>query len=41
MTYEYFLIRLEQKIQEKLKEGEAVKSVQVLKNNGEELDGFF
>ena len=40
MTYEYFLIRLEQKIQEKLKEGEAVKSVQVLKNNGVELDGF-
>lgn len=40
MTYEYFLVRLEQKILERLEEGEAVKKVRVLKNNGVELDGF-
>lgn len=40
MTYEYFLTCLEQKILEKLEEGERVQRVQVLKNNGVELDGF-
>lgn len=40
MTYEYFLMHLEQKILERLEKGEVVKRVQVLKNNGVELDGF-
>lgn len=40
MTYEDFLMRLEQNILERLKEGEVVKRVRVLKNNSVELDGF-
>lgn len=40
MTYEYFVMRLEQKIMEGLRKGELVKRVRVLKNNGVELDGF-
>lgn len=40
MTYEYFLMRLEQNIRKRLETGEMVKKVRVLKNNGVELDGF-
>lgn len=40
MKYEYFLMRLEQKVLERLKDGEEVRRVRILKNNGVELDGF-
>lgn len=40
MTYEYFLMRLEEVIQERLEEGEIVRRVRILKNNHVELDGF-
>lgn len=40
MTYEDYLTHLEKKILERQKEGEKVKRVQVLKNNGVKLDGF-
>ena len=40
MTYEYFLTRLEQMVMERLREGETVKKVRVLKNNDVWLDGF-
>lgn len=40
MTYEYFLTCLEQAVLEALREGESVRRVRVLKNNGVELDGF-
>ncbi|MBR5509317.1 MAG: hypothetical protein IKV59_04630 [Lachnospiraceae bacterium] len=40
MTYEYFLLRLEERILDCLKEKESVRRVQVLKNNGVKLDGF-
>ena len=40
MTYESYLLYLEQKIQERMSQEEEVKSVRVLKNNSVELDGF-
>ena len=40
MTYEYFLDRLEQLIQEHKDADETVKRVRILKNNGVKLDGF-
>ncbi len=40
MTYEYFLLQLEEKIMDCLKGKESVRRVQVLKNNGVKLDGF-
>ncbi len=40
MTYEDFLMHLEQKIMGKLEEGETVKRVRILKNNNVKLDGF-
>lgn len=40
MTYEYFLIQLENKIRTYLEGDEKVRRVQVLKNNGVRLDGF-
>lgn len=40
MTYEYFLLQLEEKIHAYLEENETVRRVQVLKNNGVRLDGF-
>lgn len=40
MTYEAYLIRLEQKILERVTTEETIKSVRILKNNGVELDGF-
>lgn len=40
MTYEFFLMQLEESIVKKLHKDESVKRVQVLKNNGIRLDGF-
>ena len=40
MTYEYFLAYLEELMLKRLKTGESVQKVQILKNNGVKLDGF-
>lgn len=40
MTYDHFLICLEQQIQDRLQGRESVRRVRILKNNGVELDGF-
>ncbi len=40
MTYEHFLMRLEQCVMARTKDGEEIRQVQVLKNNGVRLDGF-
>lgn len=40
MTYEYFLDRLEQMIEEQKEKDETVRRVRILKNNGVKLDGF-
>ena len=40
MTYEYFLLQLEEKLVDCLKGKESIRRVQVLKNNGVKLDGF-
>ena len=40
MTYEHFLIQLGQCVTARTVDGEVVRQVQVLKNNGVRLDGF-
>lgn len=40
MTYDRFLMQLEQSVMEQTEEGEDIRRVQILKNNGVRLDGF-